>query len=97
MVGHPRIASAEMGFYSHRCPVLEFLLDVHGGTLRLKSERMPAEINRGAAIRPGWNVELLPKARQWIAGVHLGGEAGGSFESDRSHLDSWQRSQLLLH
>src|SRR6516162_4342729 len=97
MVGHPGVAAMEMGFDSQLRPSLEFLVNVGTRTFRLKSQRVSAKINRGAAIRRRWNVKLLPKSRQWIAGVHLGGEAGGSLEGDRSHLGSWQRSQALLH
>src|SRR5215469_5855878 len=96
MVGHPGVAAVEMGFDSQLCPSLEFFLNVGTRTFRLKSQRVSAKIHRGAAIGRRWNMKLLPKSRQWIAGVHLGGEAGGSLESDHSHLDSWQRRQPLL-
>src|SRR5271165_6146979 len=97
MIRHPGMTTVEMGFHSQRCPILKFLLDVCACTLRLKSERVSAEVDRGAAVRPEWNTELLPEQGQWIARIHLCGKAGGCVESDRSHLHSWQRSQLLLH
>src|SRR3974377_921270 len=56
MVRHPGITPVEMRFHSELCPSLELLLDVGGCSLRLKSERVSAKVDRGGAVRPGWNM-----------------------------------------
>jgi hypothetical protein len=75
----------EMAFHCEPSPIVQFLRDIPSRRLRLKPERMPAQVNALFTVPRLGAMKTLAETRKRIAAIHGSGEFGSRLKRAASH------------